>query len=193
MLTREDLEAIRLIIDAALDARGLDRKPRTAAQRQKEYRERKLLSVTVSKQKSNAAHRDGHNKNVTRLVTEHNTTDVALRTDAWVAYSASYQTKYGVPPVRNAKVNAQLVQFCKRVGRDAVPMATWYVTHGAARYVHAGHSLGLLLMDAEKLHTEWETGLRMTSTAAQLSDRTQATGDVFHRLISEVRRDGKIT
>lgn len=141
---------------------------------------------------SNATSSKRNGSKVKIITNRHSTTTDHNTSEAWANYAEAYRARYGTNPVRNAKVNGQLVQLAKRVGEDAAPMASWYVSHGAARYVQSGHSIGLLLMDAEKLHTEWQTGRRITATQAQQSDRTQATGDVFHKLISEVKRDGKI-
>lgn len=106
--------------------------------------------------------------------------------ETWSAYSAAYQRRYGVEPVRNAKVNGQLAGLVDRLGASEAPMvAGFYLTHSGALYVRAKHPTNLLLQDAEGLRTEWLTGRKVTDTEARNADRTQATGDVFGRLIEE--------
>lgn len=94
--------------------------------------------------------------------------------------------RYGVEPVRNATVNAQVVAFVKRLPHSEAPsVAIFYLTHNKRFYVEQKHPFGLLLKDAEGLRTEWATGNRVTETQARLADRAQHTGDVFGKLIQE--------
>lgn len=110
----------------------------------------------------------------------------ALCKTVWQSYGTAYQDRYGVPPVRNAKINANVKGFCQRIpAHDAPHIAGWYVSHNAQKYVAGGHVFGLLMMDAEKLRTEWATNSRITNTSARQADRSQATGDVFRELIAE--------
>lgn len=105
----------------------------------------------------------------------------------WEAYRAAYQRRYGVEPTRNASVNAQLAKFINRVPlEDAPHIAAFYVTHNKSFYVGQKHPVGLLLKDAEGLRTEWLSGRTVTDTEARQADRTQATGNVFGRLLEEV-------
>jgi uncharacterized protein YdaU (DUF1376 family) len=108
----------------------------------------------------------------------------------WQAYLDAYQRRYGVPPVRNAKTNAAVVELCRRLPADEAPLvAAFFVASNSKFYVTKGHSLGLLLADAEKLRTEWATGRAMTDTEARQADRTAAIGNTFGRLIEE-RKNG---
>ena len=108
--------------------------------------------------------------------------------ETWESYSRAYQNRYSVPPQRNAKVNGQIAQFCKRVSSDEAPaIAAFYVRHNAGFYVAKLHPVGLLLADAEKLRTEWATNRTITATQAQQSDRTQANGNIFGKLIAEAK------
>lgn len=78
---------------------------------------------------------------------------------AWEAYRAAYAARYKVDPVRNAMVNAQLVQFVARVGaEDAPDVAAYFVRHNEPFYVRKAHNVGTMLADAEKLRMEWATG-----------------------------------
>jgi hypothetical protein len=108
--------------------------------------------------------------------------------ETWSAYSAAYMDRYRVGPVRNAMVNSQLSQLVGRIGAAEAPfVAAWYVTHQNRFYVEKGHSVALLLMDCEKLRTEWATGQQRTSTQAMLADRTQTNFSAFAPLIAEAQ------
>lgn len=108
----------------------------------------------------------------------------------WDAYAEAYAQRYGEPPVRNAKVNRNVLDLCRRLPASEAPaVAAFFVRNNSRFYVAKGHALGLLLADAEKLRTEWATGRSVTETEARLVDRTQATGNTFNRLIEE-RRNG---
>lgn len=105
---------------------------------------------------------------------------------AWEAYAKAYHKRYGSKPVRNATINGQLAGFVKRLGKEEGPsVAAFYVTHNDQFYVRSLHPVGLLLRDAEKLRTEWITGLRMTQTKAAQTDRRDATASAFVNLIEE--------
>ena len=91
----------------------------------------------------------------------------------WDAYAAAYEQRYLAAPVRNARVNAQLAQFVARIPATEAPhVAAWYVGSKNQWYVQAGHSVGLLLRDAEKLRTEWLTQRRGTQSQAREIDRS---------------------
>lgn len=112
--------------------------------------------------------------------------DACATRNTWGAYSQAYLNRYGVLPTRNAKVNGQVAQFCQRIAAEDAPhVAAFYVGHNSAYYVRAGHTLGALLQDAEKLRTEWATNNRITETAARQIDSRQTQGDVWNKLIAE--------
>lgn len=117
------------------------------------------------------------------------TVDARARTngvETWAAYSAAYRGRYGVDPVRNAQVNAQLAMLVKKLGAEEAPaVAAFYVGHQAQFYVAKGHAVGPLVADAEKLRTEWATGRQVTSTQARQADRSQATFNAFAPLLEE--------
>jgi hypothetical protein len=93
--------------------------------------------------------------------------------EAWNAYLDTYFSRYGAEPVRNARTIAQMAQLVDRLGKDDAPyVAAFYVHHQNSRYVASGHSVGMLLQDAEKLRTEWATGRKVTQTQARQADRT---------------------
>lgn len=101
----------------------------------------------------------------------------------WDAYSAAYQKRYGAVPVRNQKVNTQLLQLVKRIAADEAPeVAKFYLGHNGAEYVRKMHSVGMLLIECEKIRTEWATGRKVTATAAKHGDEKQETIDGWNNL-----------
>ncbi|MES2488530.1 MAG: hypothetical protein V4607_01975 [Pseudomonadota bacterium] len=101
-------------------------------------------------------------------------TKTETRTAAtWAAYATAYRAAYGVDPVRNRTVNAQLSSFINRVGEAEAPeISAFYIKHPSAYYRSRGHSVGCLLQDAEKLRTEWATNRVTTTTQARQQERT---------------------
>lgn len=99
----------------------------------------------------------------------------APTTPVWFGYATAYEARYGVPPVRNAKVNGQLKTLLARLGAaDAPEVAAFYVGHPSAYYVTRGHSVDCLLADCEKLRTEWATGRQINAQTARQQERTAA-------------------
>ena len=93
----------------------------------------------------------------------------------WVAYALAYRDRYGAPPVRNVKVNANVKQIVQRLGRAEAPqVATWFLTVNERYVVQGMHDLGLLLARCEAYRTQWVTGRQMTATSAQHADQTQS-------------------
>jgi hypothetical protein len=87
---------------------------------------------------------------------------VASSAKVWVAYAAAYKLRYGIFPVRNAKVNSMLKQFVSRVPMAEAPaVAEFYVADTEPLYVKAAHCIDLLLRDAEKVRMAWATGRRV--------------------------------
>ena len=112
----------------------------------------------------------------------------------WGAYALAYALRYGVDPVRNARVNAQLSQFIDRVGAEEAPgIASYYVASGNFFYAAKGHPVGLLLMDCEKLRTEYVTGNQISITQARHLDKRLSTRNAFERLLGRVESDPNTT
>lgn len=104
----------------------------------------------------------------------------------WAAYAKAYGVRYRVEPVRNATVNGQLANLVSRLGAEEAPaVAAFYVSSNNSRYVSAGHSVGMLVMDAEKLRTEWATGKQGTATQALQADKTQTNFNAFAPLLAQ--------
>lgn len=97
----------------------------------------------------------------------------------WGAYVTAYTTRYGVAPIRNAKVNAGIKSFVSRLPHDEAPaVAAYYVNSvNDAFIVKNGHSTGLMLQNAETYRTLWATGQSMTSTRAKQIDQSQSNYD----------------
>lgn len=107
---------------------------------------------------------------------------------AWEAYSAAYTERYGVAPLRNAKVNSLLTQLVDLVGIDDAPaVAAFYLASNRQLYVAATHPLSLLVRDADALRTAWLTNRHATESEARMADRTQARGNVWDQVREELK------
>jgi phage replication O-like protein O len=83
----------------------------------------------------------------------------------WNAYKTAYEKRYGIGPIRNAKVSSQIKQFVARIGYEESPqVAAFFVSHNDQFYIRKVHSVGVMLADAEKLRTEWATGKQFTQS-----------------------------
>ncbi len=101
----------------------------------------------------------------------------------WRAYRDAFEKKYGSKPPWNAKIAGQLKQLVARIPAIAAPeVAAFYLTHPGARYVGAMHPVGLLLFDAEKLYTEWQTGRTVTGTGARQAEKFGHAADQIRRI-----------
>ena len=89
------------------------------------------------------------------------------------SYFSAYQRRYGKDPIRNGTVNGQCTQIAKRLGEDGIAVADFYVRHNRQYYVLKSHPIGLLLSDAEGLHTEWFNGKQVTTTEARATENKQ--------------------
>ena len=104
----------------------------------------------------------------------------------WDAYSDAYRERYGVAPVRNAKVNSAIKSFTRRIGADESPgVARYYLQHADAFYARKCHDAGLMLADAEKLRTEWATHRQVTGVTARQQERIGTMRVVVDRILAE--------
>lgn len=95
--------------------------------------------------------------------------------NTWDAYTIAYLERYGVEPVRNAKVNAQIAQLVQRLGADEAPqVAMFYVTINDSFFIRASHEFGLLVSRAEGIRTQWITGRQVNAVTARQIENTQA-------------------
>lgn len=99
--------------------------------------------------------------------------------DTWRAYQEAYAYRYKTEPVRNAKVNTQIRQLVQRLGKEAAPVAAFYVFSVNEQFVvRKSHDLGALLASAEGYRTQWATNSTMTATRARQIDGTAANASV---------------
>lgn len=92
----------------------------------------------------------------------------------WGSYSQAYINRYGAAPVRNGKVNRQVVDLLKRLGAEAAPVAEFYVSINDSYLIRNCHDLGSLLTKAESYRTQWATGRQMNGRTARQLEDTQA-------------------
>lgn len=80
--------------------------------------------------------------------------------DTWASYARAYEAKTTRPPMRNAKVNAQIKQLVQRVGAENAPgLVRFYVEQVTDPYYTKNvWPLGALLAQAEGFVTQWQTG-----------------------------------
>lgn len=105
-------------------------------------------------------------------------------TDTWKAYAELYERRYNVQPARNAKVNAQLKQFCERVGyEDAPRIITFYLLQNDYWYVKQMHTLGFALSDAEKLVAGYRRGSLTTRKEADFIDKRSSTKSFIDSIV----------
>ena len=91
---------------------------------------------------------------------------------AWTAYSAAYQERYGIAPVRNSTINGQLAHLVRRLGDEAPAVARYYLNLEDPYYRREGHSVGALLKHCEQLRTLWKRAeqRRVSPSAAMNPD-----------------------
>lgn len=109
--------------------------------------------------------------------------------ETWNRYSAAYETRYSVPPVRNRQVNGMLAKLVDKLGAEEAPqVAAFYVGHDKGLYVSSRHCVDLLLRDAEGLRTEWATGRKGTEHEARQADRSAGRGNAVVDLLEQSRK-----
>lgn len=107
---------------------------------------------------------------------------------AWERFTAAYHERYGVPPVRNIRINSQMKKLVECLGKEAPAVACFYVRSVNDQYVvKNSHSLGILLKGAEGYRTQWATGRAMTSGQARQIDSTQTNANAADEAIRMLR------
>lgn len=110
----------------------------------------------------------------------------------WSAYAAAYQHRYGIAPVRNARVNGQVRDLLKRLGADESPaVAAYFVGINDAYLIRNCHDLGSLLAKAESYRTQWATDRQMNGTTARQLERTQANLNAAKEAAESIREEGR--
>lgn len=108
--------------------------------------------------------------------------------ETWKAYGEAYNHRYGIPPVRNAKINTLVKNLVQRLGADAPAVAAFYVQCvNEAFVVRKSHDLGTLVASAESYRTQWATGRTMTQGIARQIDSTQTNASVADEAIRLLR------
>jgi hypothetical protein len=107
-------------------------------------------------------------------------------TKIWESYRDAYLLRYGVEPVRNAKINSQIFQVGKRLGSDAIEVCKFFLTHNNSWYLQTSHSVDALLKNAESLHSEWQRGIQITQTKIRSFEKANQTQE----LIEKIKREG---
>lgn len=111
----------------------------------------------------------------------------ACRT-TWEAYGEAYRARYGIDPVRNAKVNSQIKQLVLRLGGTESPdVAAYFVSINDAYYIRRAHELGILISNAEGIRTQWATGRQMNGTTARQLEQTQANINAAQEAAARIR------
>lgn len=79
------------------------------------------------------------------------TKEPAPTTASWDAYKAAYLNRYGVEPLRSAKVNAALSTIVKTVGAEKAPLLVTHYVKLAGFYAECQHDIGILVRDIQKV------------------------------------------
>lgn len=102
--------------------------------------------------------------------------DICKKT--WQSYAHAYMIRYKVEPVRNAKVNSQIKNFVKRIGENESPqVARHYLKCNDKYYVSKAHSVDCMLVDAEKLRTEWASGVNVNYEKSRFTNKSSVITD----------------
>lgn len=159
-------------LEGALNPNAGQEQEQASAQRQDQVPAQSGLRPASAKSRAPANKPNGEQRSPSSLV--------------WDFYAAAYGTRYGHEPTRNAKVNAQLSSFIKRVPAEEAPsIAAFFVKMNSAFYVRKCHAVDCLLADAEAIRTQWLNGSVVTSTHATHADRAQTNDNVFGRLLAQ--------
>jgi len=105
----------------------------------------------------------------------------------WGSYAQAYVNRYGAAPVRNAKVNRQVVDLWKRLGAEAAAVAEYFVSINDSYLIRNCHDLGSLLTKAESYRTQWATGLQMNGRTARQLEDTQANINAAQEAAARIR------
>jgi hypothetical protein len=112
--------------------------------------------------------------------------------NTWDAYTIAYLERYGVEPVRNAKVNAQIAQLVQRLGADEAPgVAAFFVTINDSFFIRSSHEFGMLVARAEGIRTQWVTGRQVNAVTARQIENTQANINAAQEAARNIRAGGE--
>lgn len=109
----------------------------------------------------------------------------------WQAYSIAYFDRYQTEPVRNQKVNAQVNDLLKRLGKIEAPrVAAYFVGINDSYLVRECHAFGALLTKAEAFRTQWATNAQVNSVTARQIENTQANLNTAEQAKAMIRKEG---
>jgi hypothetical protein len=107
-------------------------------------------------------------------------------TTVWAAYKSAYVERYGIEPLRSAKVNSQCLVLAQQVGVDeACILIAYFLQRNDAFYVNAAHPIGLCLQQAQKLITELKRGESMTMSRALSAEKHSTTDQAIQEYIND--------
>ena len=115
-----------------------------------------------------------------------------LRLETWEFYKQAYLERYGIEPVRNAKVNRNILDFVKQVGANAPQMIYFFVFHNNSWYVQKGHDTGTLLANVQAIARDWSKGYQTTQTYAKQGESVataQMTAQGAIELLNSIREE----
>lgn len=79
--------------------------------------------------------------------------------EVWELYEKEFFDVYKARPIRSAKVNTACTNLIKQVGmKTALDLVPYYLKRQDAKYTSNKHPITFLLMDAQKLKVDLETG-----------------------------------
>lgn len=109
----------------------------------------------------------------------------------WLAYSAAYFDRYQTEPVRNQKVNAQVNDLLKRLGKIEAPrVAAYFVGINDSYLIRECHAFGALLAKAEAFRTQWATNAQVNSVTARQIENTQANLNTAEQAKAMIHKEG---
>jgi ubiquitin len=89
----------------------------------------------------------------------------------WEAYRQSFQDRYRVAPLRGARENKHCSDLVRTLGLElARRLVVYYVNRMDAFYVNSKHPLGLLIVNLQKLNTEFQNGTQTTMSDARRAE-----------------------
>ncbi|KVN92555.1 hypothetical protein WK57_30435 [Burkholderia ubonensis] len=90
---------------------------------------------------------------------------------AWDAYKDAYAKRYGIEPLRNAKVNTALKSIASQVGADRAPSVVAHYLKLGGFYAECQHDITILVRDLQKV---WNDLHRATGSATYQKPVTAA-------------------
>lgn len=107
-------------------------------------------------------------------------------------YSEAFMERYGVTPIRNAKVNSQCKKIVEAVGIvKAIELVQYYITRDDAFYINKKHDIGLCLIDAHKLMVDMASGTITTQRRAQDFELSSHNDRVIKRFLEKEKEKKK--